>query len=100
MYFLADPAQPLDGNLRATMVRIASAKTAGEFDRHRPFVMSLTWSCGSFQVYCKMLSMNQMGKKLPLEEDVSQLLEKMRISPGAGLLSDGSASICVAPSDG
>jgi hypothetical protein len=99
VYFLADPTQPLDGNLRAVCVRIASAKTAGEFDRHRPFVMSLTWSCGSFQMYCKMLSLDQLGRKLPSEGDVSQLLEKMRIAPGVELLSDGSASICVGPSD-
>jgi len=33
LFFVADPAQPLDGNLRATLVRIASAKIRGEFDR-------------------------------------------------------------------
>ena len=99
IFFIADPAQPLDGNLRSTWVRIAAAKTAGELDVHRPFVISGIIGGGIFQAYCKMLSFDLVGKKMPPEEDVSELLEKLRISPGAGLLSDGSASICVGKCD-
>jgi len=47
LYLVADPAQPLDGNLRATWIRLPSAKTGGEFDVHRPFVAALTChGCG------------------------------------------------------
>ena len=99
LFFVADPAQPLDGNLRATWVRIAAAKTAGEMDVQRPFVFAATWGGGIFQAYCKMLSIDLVGKKMPPEEDVSQLLEQLRISPGAGLASDGTASICFGQSD-
>ena len=57
LYFIADPEQPLDRNLRATLVRIASAKTRGDFDVHRPFVghvLTGTWDGASFQdVYMK-----------------------------------------------
>jgi len=37
--------QPLDGNLpcAATAVKISSAKTSGEFDVHRAFVLSHTF---------------------------------------------------------
>ena len=100
LFFVADPAQPLDGNLRSTFVRIPAAKTAGVFDVQRPFVVSGLWGGGVFQAYCKMLSVDLVGKKMPPEEDVSQLLEKLRVSPGAGLASDGSASICIGQSDG
>jgi len=99
LFFVADPAQPLDGNLRATWVRIAAAKTAGDMDVQRPFVFAATWGGGIFQAYCKMLSIDLVGKKMPPEEDVSQLLEELRISPGASLASDGTASICIGKSD-
>ena len=98
MCFVADPEQPLDANLRATCVRIASAKTAGEFGRRRAFVVSLTWGDGISSLFCKMLSIAQIGRKMPSVEDVSQLLEQLKVSPGAGLLNDGSASICVGQS--
>ena len=98
-FFIADPAQPLDGNLRASLVRIASAKTRGEFDLHRPFVSSCTWGGGNFQAYCKMLSMDIAGTKRSSVEDMSKLFEKLKVSPGGGHLSDGSASICLGQSD-
>jgi hypothetical protein len=99
LHFVADPGQPLDGNLRAMLVRVSSAKTAGEFDVHRPFVCSLRWGGATFQLSCKMLSLDTVGMKMPSVEDVSQLLEKLKVSPGVGLFSDGSASICVGQSD-
>ena len=101
LFFVADPAQPLDGNLRATWVRIAAAKTAGEFDVQRPFVIAAAWGGGIFKAYCKDLSVDVVGHKMPPEpeEDLSQLLEKLRVSPGAGLASDGSTSICIGQSD-
>jgi hypothetical protein len=99
LYFVADPAQPLDGNLRATWVRVASAKTGGGFDVHRPFVASFTWGGGNYRVVCPKLSLDQVAQKVSSVEDVSQLLEKLKISPGGGHLSDGSASICVGKSD-
>ena len=43
LYLVANPAQPLDSNLRGTLVRIASAKTPGEFNVHSPFVLAFTW---------------------------------------------------------
>ena len=89
LHFVADPEQPLDSNLRASVVRIASAKTAGEFDVHRPFVLSWTWGRENAQVFCKMLSIASGGKKMASEEDVSPLLENLRFAPGGGLLSDG-----------
>jgi len=82
MYFVADPAQPLD--LRATFIRIASAKTGGEFDRQVPLVISHTWGGGNFHFLCKMLCVDSRGEKITSEEDVSQLLEKLKISPGGG----------------
>ena len=36
---------------------------------------------------------------MPSEEDVYPLLEKLKISPGGGHLSDGISSICVGQSD-
>ena len=99
IYFVADPAQPLDGNLRATLVRIASTTTAGDLDRHHPLVMSCAWGGGSFRISCKMCALHTTGKKMPSEEDVSQVFEKLKISPGGGHLSDGTASICVGQSD-
>jgi hypothetical protein len=99
MFFVADPAHPLDVHLRATWVRIAAAKTAGELDVQKPYVFSGRWGGGSFQAKCKTLAVDMFGKKMPPEEDVSHLLEKLRVSPGAGLLSDGGASICIGRSD-
>ena len=101
-YFVADPEQTLSGNLRATFVRIAAAKTKGEFDVQFPFVFSCTWGGGNSQILCKRISVNVVGKKEASfigEEDVSQLLEKLKISPGGGHLSDGSATIYVGQSD-
>ena len=43
-----------------------------------------------------MLSLDLVGNTMASEEDVSQLLEKLKGSPG-GVLSNGSASICVGP---
>ena len=99
LYFVADPEQPLDGTLRATMVRIASAKTGGGFDVHHPLVFFFMWGGGKFYTVCKMLSVERLGTKMPSAEDVSQLLEKLKLSPGVGLTSDGSATICVGQSD-
>jgi len=99
LYLVADPEQALDGTLRATMVRIASAKTGGEFDVHRPLVFFLTWGSGKFHTVCKMLSFERVGTKMASAEDVSQLFEKLKLSPGVGLLSDGSATICVGQSE-
>jgi hypothetical protein len=98
-YFVADPEQPLDSNLRAMCLRITSAKTAGEVGVHRPIVVAFKWGDGIFKIFCKALSFDTVGKIVPSEEGVSQLLEKLKISPGAGLLSDGSASLCVGQSD-
>ena len=99
LHLVAGPEQPLDSNLRATVVRIASAKTAGEFDVHHPLVLFWTWGPENVQIFCKMLSIASCGKKLPSEKDVSPLLENLRVSPGGGVLSDGSATICVGQSD-
>ena len=114
MYFVADPAQPLDGNLRATTIRIPSSKTAGEFDASRPFIASCTWGGGNFHIVCKMVSLDSVGvgkqhssvedmsqilKQHSSVEDMSQIFEKLKVSPGAGLLSDGPFSICVGKSD-
>ena len=46
-----------------------------------------------------MLSFEAVGKKVPSEEDVSQLLEKLKVSPGGGHLSDGGSLICLGQSD-
>ena len=97
LYFVADPEQPLDGNLRATVLR---AKTAGEFDRQGPLVISHTWGGGNLQIFCKRLCVDFWGNRMPSVEDVSHLLEKMKVSPGAGLLRDGSVTIAWGQSDG
>jgi len=97
MYFIADPAQALDRNLRATLVRFASTKTGGG-DGHRPFVFACTWGGGNTQFCCKSLSVDTMGTKMASVEDVSERLEKLKVSPGVGLLTDGSATICVGDS--
>ena len=98
LYFVADPTQPLDRALRATLVRVASTKTEGEFDVNRPFVAALTWDGGDLHFSSKPF-FDMVGKKVSSEEDVSQLLEKLKISPGGGHLSDGTATICVGQSD-
>ena len=84
MYFIADPAKPLDGNLRATFVRIASAKTPGEC-----LVFSCFWGAETFRVACTMMRFELVGTKIPAsaEEDVSQLLEKLKVSTGGGGMS-------------
>jgi len=99
LFFVADPEQPLDGYLRATLVRIASAKTRGEFDVQHPFVHSCSWGGGNFRIVCMRLSVDMLGKKVHEEEDVSKLLEKLKISPGGGHLSDESATICIGQSE-
>ena len=38
------------------------------------------------------------GKKMASQEDVSQILEKLKVSPGGGHLSDSDAIICVGQS--
>ena len=98
LYFVADPAKPLDGKLRAVVIRVAAAKTAGEFDVHRPFVIMCTWGFGNSQIFCKRLSCNMAGKKMASEEDVSQILEKLKVSPGGGYLRDGDSTICAGQS--
>ena len=40
-----------------------------------------------------------VGKKVSSEEDVSQLFEKLKVSPGVGLISDGPVTIRVGASD-
>ena len=100
MFFVADPEQPLDGHLRSTIVRINSAKTFGSFDVQHPIVASRTWDhAGNYHIFSPMLSVDLAGKKVSSTEDVSQLLERLKISPGGGHLSDGRASICVGQSD-
>ena len=50
----------------------------------------------------KPSTLHQVGKIMPAVQDVSQLLqepERLRVSPGGGDLSDGSARICVGQSD-
>jgi len=93
LFFVADPAQPLDGNLRASLVRIASAKIRGEFDRHRPSVFSCMWGGGNLQCFCKMQRLSLAGKKRPSVEDMSQLFEQLKVSRGGVHLSDGSLNL-------
>ncbi|KAJ1467852.1 hypothetical protein T484DRAFT_1985531 [Baffinella frigidus] len=96
VFFFADPAQPLDGTLRSTWVRIASTKTPAR----RPFVLYCAWGYGKFESFCESLGMDTVGTKmLSAEEDVSQLLEKLKVSPGGGDLSDGNAQLCIGQSD-
>ena len=99
LYFIADPEQPLDANLRAAWFRINGANTAGEFDVHRPFVATCLWGGGRFHFLCAMLSLDMMGRRVSSLEDVSQLFEKIKTSPGRGLLSNGTVSICVGESN-
>jgi hypothetical protein len=40
-----------------------------------------------------------VGKRMPSDEDVSQLFEKLKLSPGVGLISDGTVTIRVGASD-
>ena len=93
LFFVADPAQPLDGNLRASLVRIPSAMTRGEFDRHRPSVFSCMWGGGNLQCFCKMQRLSLAGKKRPSVEDMSQLFEQLKVSRGGVHLSDGSLNL-------
>ena len=93
MYFTSSPTQS-SLNLRATQIRMSSAKTAGEFDVHHPFIRSCTWGGGNLKIVCEKLSLNAVGKKVSSEEDVSQLFEKLKVSPGVGLISDG-PGICL-----
>jgi len=101
VYFVADPATPLDRNLRATLVRIPAAKTRG--DVLRPLVVACTWGGGNVRYLCKSFAdsagTTKPGAKGSSEEDVSQLLEKLKVSPGAGLISDGAVTIRVGSSD-
>jgi len=99
LFFVADPEKPLDGNLRATLIRIASTYATGEFDAKHSFVFAQTWGGGNFYSFCKKLSLDIEGTRLPSEENVAQLLEKLEVSPGGGLLSDGAVKICVGTSD-
>ena len=83
---------------------------------HHPYVSFCTWGNGNFRVLCKTLSLDSTGTSpsalarltgqalTPSPEDaseveVSELLEKLEVSPGAGLLNDGCASICIGQSD-
>ena len=99
LYFVADLSQPLDSIVRATIIRIGPSKTAGEFDVNRAYVFSCAWGFGIYQGCCKRLSFEALGKKVPSEEDVSQLLEKLKVSPGGGHLSDGNSTVCLGQSD-
>jgi len=88
--------------LRATFVRIASDKTAGFFNLHIPFVLSCKWGGGNYQTICKRLSVDSIGQKvlkMSSEEDVSPLFEKLKVSPGGGLLSDLTVTIRDGSSD-
>jgi hypothetical protein len=88
--------------LRATLVRIAAAKTAGQLDVNRPIIFQCTWGGGNVQYLCENFPASgtkKPGKKGATEKDVSQLLEQLRISPGAGLISDGTVKIHVGSSD-
>jgi hypothetical protein len=87
LYFVSDPAKPLDGNLRATFVRIASL--------HLLFVLSCKWGGGNYETICKRLSVDSIGQKV---EDVSQLFDTLKVSPGGGVLSDGTVTIRVGSS--
>ena len=96
LYFFVDAEKPLDHTLRATCVRIGGGKTAGEFDVHCPYVATRTWDHeGNFHVVCMRLSYNLAGKKVSSVEDVTQLLERLKVSPGGGHISDGGISMCV-----
>jgi len=95
--FIADPEQPLDGNLRATLVRYASRASAKI--GAPPMVFDLTWGYGNFRTVCSMIDFDRVGTKSPEAEDVSQLFEKLNVSPGGGHLIDSNATICIAQSD-
>jgi len=88
-YFVADPEQPLDSYLRAAWFRIASTKIGGGWDGHHPLVVSCAWVGGNFQIFCKSLALDTVGKKIP-REDV-----ELKVSPGGEHVSDGTVTICV-----
>ena len=67
---------------------------------HHPFALSWTWGPEQCQIFCKALSLESSGMKMPPEEDLSPLFENLKLSPGGGHLSDGSTSICVGQSGG
>ena len=46
-----------------------------------------------------MIALDARGKQVSSEDDVSQLFEKLKVSPGGGLLSDGSATIFLGQSN-
>jgi hypothetical protein len=71
LYFVADPAKPLETNLRAALVRIASAKTKGDFDVHHPFVFICAWSRRNFQIFSPMLSIDKGKTKASLNPQLS-----------------------------
>jgi hypothetical protein len=100
LYFVADPAQPLDGNLHVTWIRIPSAKTGGKFDVQQPFVVSSSWGCENCYLFCTKMAIDMRGKKMPAEEDVSQLFETLKVSPGGVISSDGTVTLCLGESDG
>jgi len=101
LLFVADPEQPLDGYLRATLVRVAAAKVRGAIDVDRPFVFSLEWGAGAYHMVGRIIGFDSLGKKRPpvVEDDVHQLFEKLKVSPGVGVFSDGYATIRVGQSD-
>mmetsp|Transcript_782 Transcript_782/g.2048 ORF Transcript_782/g.2048 Transcript_782/m.2048 type:complete len:260 (-) Transcript_782:27-806(-) len=119
VHFVADPAQPLDSTLRVSAIRVAGDKAGhhqstearhlsdrgshgshgGAFDVHHPFVFSLTWGEGTFRFVCKRIALDAIGTKVSEEEDLSQLFEKLKVSPGGGHHTDGSATVCVGQSD-
>jgi hypothetical protein len=98
LYFVCDPEKPLDRNLRANVIRIPAAKTRGEFDRHRPLVVSLKWGGGHIHALCMKLPIDTVGEKMPSVEAVSQIFEKLKVSPGGGHISDGATTICLGQS--
>ena len=60
VYFVADPAQPLDRNLRATWVGIPPAKNKRGFRCAPFFVVACTWGNKVFQAFCTRRSFNSV----------------------------------------
>ena len=46
------------------------------------------------------MAIDMRGKKMPPEEDVSQLFETLKVSPGGVISSDGTVTLCLGESDG